>query len=242
MLRRNRRTLAIGVVSLLAAALLAPHAGAALGAQPLSLSVKARVVYKRDAHYVVTLVPVADVSNLEVSVYAKPKGDPEYLVETTTVDPVTGVLEGDVKNLKTKTTVRATWDGDAGAGYPNGDEAKDSVDVRVDLHGKMLKFERIEGKNHIYGAGKNVWFKSWVEPKNAGETLTFRFQRFVNHNWTLLGHGKIPIEHGSVTVYMLASFFTPGTRYRIYSKHPGDDDLHLIGNQTGYFYFKVEGS
>lgn len=203
----------------------------------LTLAVKDQVVYGRSAHYTVTLLPAPDVTNLEVSIYAEPKGEPEHLVTTADVDPDTGILDGHVPNLKRQTKVRATWDGDAG--YPDGGTAKDTVEVRVDLHGRMTHFSGKSGKYYLFAPGRNAFFKSWVEPPKAGENIHFKIDRFVNHKWRLWSHGNIPIRQGGATVYVLGSTLDQGTRYRIYAKHIGDPDLYLIGNQTEKFYFKV---
>ena len=207
------------------------------GDDALTLAVKAHVVYGHGAKYTVTLLPAQDVTNLEVSIYAKPKGKPEDLISSATVDPVTGMLTGNVPNLKRETRVRVTWAGDAG--WPDGDEAKDSVDVRVDLRGRMTRFESKSGRYYIYAPGKNPFFKSWVEPPKAGETIHFKVERFLNHKWRLWAHGKVLIQHGGATIYVLASTLDLGTRYRVSAKHIGDEDLFLIGNQTDYFFFKV---
>lgn len=208
------------------------------GGGALTLTVKAQVVYGSNAHYTVTLLPAQDVTNLEVSIYAKPKDKPEDLVTTATVDPVTGILTGNVPNLKRQTRVRVTWDGDVG--WPDGDEAKDSVEVRVDLQGRMTRFEGTSGKYYLYAPGKNPFFKSWVEPPKAGENIHFKVERFLNDKWRLWSHGNVAIEHGGATIYVLASTLDLGTRYRVYAKHIGDEDMFLIGNQTAKFYFKVQ--
>jgi hypothetical protein len=204
----------------------------------LTLALEARVVYGHGAKYTVTLLPAESTSNLEVSIYAEPKDKSEYLVRTTDVDPTTGVLTGKVPDLKRKTKVRVTWAGDAS--WPDGDEAKDSVDVRVDLHGRMLRFTGKSGKYYLYTPGKNAFFKSWVEPPKAGENIHFKVERFVNHKWRLWAHGNVPIKHGGATIYVLGSTLDVGTRYRVYAKHIGDQDIYLIGNQTEKFHFKVQ--
>jgi hypothetical protein len=210
------------------------------GGDPLVLEVKSQVVYKHDVHFTVTLIPAQDVTNLEVSIYAKPKQQHQTLVTRADVDPVTGVLEGEVDNLKRETTVRAVWDGDAAAGYPDTYEAKSAVEVKVDLRGHMKKFESKDGKYFVYEPGTKVFIKVTVVPGKAGETITFRYDRLVQGEWELLGHAKVPISNGGVTAYIAPSNLDAGSRYRIKAKHDGDDDLFLVGDQTPYFYFKVE--
>jgi hypothetical protein len=220
------------------AAVAADPGQVAAGDVVLTLAIKAQVVYGQSAHYTVTLLPAPDVTNLEVSVYAEPKQKHEKLVTTATVDPTTGILEGIVPDLKRQTTVRVTWAGDAG--WPDGGKAKDTVDVRVDLHGRMLRFSEKKGRYYLYAPGKSAFFKSWVEPPKAGENIQFKVDRLVNHKWRPWAYGNIPIKHGGATVYVLGSTLDPGIRYRIYAKHAGDPDLFLIGNQTEKFYFKVD--
>lgn len=236
-----RRAAAIGIAALLASAPAVASGAAHLRAsKPLVLEVKSQVVYKHDVHFTVTLVPAEDVTNLEVSVYAKPKQQKQTLVTKADVDPVTGILEGDIDNLKRETTVHAVWKGDAAAGYPDTYEAKTVVEVKVDLRGHLTKFTGKDGKYYVYEAGKKVFIKVTVAPAKAGETITFRYDRLVHGDWELLGHAKVPISNGEVTAYIAPSNLDEGARYRIRAKHDGDDDLFLIGDQTPYFYFKVE--
>jgi hypothetical protein len=236
-----RRAASIGIAALLASAPTVASGAAHLrGGEPLVLEIKSQVVYKHDAHFTVTLVPAEDVTNLEVSVYAKPKQQPQTLVMRADVDPTTGILEGDIDNLKRETTVRAVWNGDAAAGYPDTYEAKTVVEVKVDLRAHMTKFDGKDGKYYLYESGKKVFIKVTVSPAKAGETITFRYDRLVQGDWELLGHAKVPITHGGVTAYLAPSNLDAGTRYRIKAKHDGDDDLFLIGDQTPYLYFKVE--